>query len=367
MNDRMRRYRRYGGQFLSIALMLMAAACSQEGTSPQPLSGTVPAPVEELSTARAQQPPAEKSEVQRPANEDKERKGTASQSLSPQEDSRDRMAVDTVLQMYEALHAEDREAYFRYADIASVRMTPSKLDVLIEEAGKRELKPERFRAFDKHTLAEDSRRLLSIHYGSQVELVLEELSYGDQNVWFVNVFPDGPKVIDHTAIYPGAYELGREASFEELVSAGIQSAAEYREFLASNYDTPLWTPIQTVSLLYQAAQEGDEQAFAALAGGGEGYYAELYASDMMPFADWMKAYGSVQAFPLELLPRERIAEAFRESCDERYGDAWQFVAAWEPENAGERRGAYWILTLSADQTRYVVREAFTGNLQLIVQ
>lgn len=144
MNDRMRRYRRYGGQFLSIALMLMAAACSQEGTSPQPLSGTVPAPVEELSTARLQQPPAEKSEVQRPANEDKERKGTASQSLSPQEDSRDRMAVDTVLQMYEALHAEDREAYFRYADIASVRMTPSKLDVLLEEAGKRELKPERF-------------------------------------------------------------------------------------------------------------------------------------------------------------------------------------------------------------------------------
>lgn len=347
--------------------MLLTAACSQEGASPQPLSSAMPASVEELSTARAQQPPAEKSEVQRTANEDKERVGTVSQSLDQLENRRDRMAVDTVLQMYEALHAEDREAYFRYADIASVRMTPSKLDVLIEEAGKRELKPERFRSFDKLTLAEDSRRLLSIHYGSQVELVLEELSYGDQNVWFVNVFPDGPKVIDQTAIYPGAYELGREASFEELVAAGIQSAAEYREFLASNYDTPLWTPIQTVSLLYQAAQEGDEQAFAAIAGGGEGYYAQLYASDMVPFADWMKAYGSVQAFPLELLSHERIAEAFRESCDERYGEDWQLIAAWEPEDPAERRGTYWILTPSTDQTRYVVREAFTGNLQLFVQ
>ena len=86
--------------------------------------------------------------------------------------------------------------------------------------------------------------------------MLEELSQGDHNLWFVTAFPDGLKVVEQSTIYPGAYELGREATMEELIAIEIRHTAEDRTFLAKKSEAPVWNPVQTVSLLYQAKTGG---------------------------------------------------------------------------------------------------------------
>lgn len=265
--------------------------------------------------------------------------------------------------MYEALQANDSESYFQHADIPSVRISPAKLKVLIEEAGRREVRPERFTVFDKAGLDQESSRLFALTYGSQAEIVLEELSQGDHNLWFVTAFTDGLKVVEQSTIYPGAYELGREAAMEELIAVEIRHTAEDRAFLAAKAKKPVLTPVQTVSLLYQAAQAEDPETFFAMSGGDEGYFSDHYVQDMVEFTEWMKSFESVQHVLIEPISHEKIAGSYREEYNKRFGPAWQFVVAWGSEDEAGHQGAYWIMAPSGDGTRYVVKQALTADLE----
>ncbi|MUG65310.1 hypothetical protein GNP94_04725 [Paenibacillus campinasensis] len=271
-------------------------------------------------------------------------------------------AVDVVAQMYEALEAGNQPAYLKLADIPEMRHSPAKTQALFDEARKRKPHPDRFKLLGKQELDEESRELLDITYGSQAEIVLEELSQGDRHVWIVTIFPDGAKVVDQSTIYPGAYELGRNASIEELVQASILKLIDDRQFLASKHKTPLFTPVQTVALIYQAAQEGNEEAFFAACGGEEGFFAGGRAGDMLEFTQWMSKFGSVLSFPIQELARTHLNAEYTAEYDGRFGPDWHFVAAMDPDDRYAHRGTYWILTPNNDATRYVVREAFTTEL-----
>ncbi|GAB6928447.1 hypothetical protein JCM10914A_24300 [Paenibacillus sp. JCM 10914] len=275
----------------------------------------------------------------------------------------ERTAIETVILMYEALQAKDKESYFQHADIPSMRISPAKLEVMMIEAGRRELRPERFMLLDRSVLDPEKLSLLALTYGSQAEVVLEELSHGDRHLWFVNEFPDGPRVVDQNTIYPGAYELGRDAGLEELINVGIEQAAENRRFLAVKSKKPIMTPMQTVSMLYQAAQDGDESTFYQLSGGDEGYFAGRYAQDMVEFSEWMKAFESVQRFPMEDIPRAKLAGAYRADYNERFGSEWQVVVAWDPREESGYMGTSWIMAPGMDGIRYVVKQALTADLK----
>lgn len=272
-------------------------------------------------------------------------------------------AVEIVTHMYEALQSGNQPAYFKLADIPEIRISPAKKQALFDEARRRKPEPDRFRLLGKQALDEESRELLAATYGSQSEIVLEELSQGDQNVWIVTLFPDGAKVVDQSTIYPGAYELGRNASIEELVQASLLKLTDDRKFLASKHNTPLFTPVQTVALIYQAAQERNEEAFFAATGGEEGYFAGGRKADMLEFTQWMSEFGSVLDFPIQEVSRTDLSAAYVADYDGRFGADWHFVAAIDPNDGYAHRGTYWILTTSSDATRYIVREAFTTELE----
>ena len=80
---------------------------------------------------------------------------------------------------------------------------------------------------------------------------------------------------------------------EELIAVEIRHTAEDRAFFAAKAKQPVWNPVQTVSLLYQAAQAEDAETFHTMSGGGEGYFSGQYERDMVEFTEWMK---SLKAF-----------------------------------------------------------------------
>ena len=78
---------------------------------------------------------------------------------------------------------------------------------------------------------------------------------------------------------------------EELIAIEIRHTAEDRTFLAKA-KRPVWNPVQTVSLLYQATGGGCGNLYA-MSGGDEGYFSGQYARDMVEFTEWMRAFESV--------------------------------------------------------------------------
>lgn len=365
MKTRMQPYLR-SGQILIMAVMtiMLMVACTKEVPESvwQSRSTVAASDAREAGNPAAIPLPARESLRTAFRSEDQSNYQAKQESEPPEEES-NHDPIDAVLDMYEALQTNDSAMYFRHADIPSVRMSPAKLKVLFEEAGKREVRPERFKLFDREGLDRESRQLLSLTYGSQAAIVLEELSQGDQNLWFVTAFTDGLKVVEQSTIYPGAYELGREATMEELIAIEIQHTAEDRAFLAVKAKRPVWNPVQTVSLLYQAAQVEDADTFYAMSGGGEGYFSGQYAQDMVGFTEWMRAFESVQHISIESVPRENMAASYREEYNERFGDAWQFIVAWDPKDEAGYQGTYWIMAPSEDGTRYVVKQTLTANLE----
>lgn len=328
-----RPYPRYRPTVVLVVLAFLLAACTKE---------TPPSAARPVSTAA---------------------EAEAEQEAELPEGDVGRDPIQVVLGMYEALQANDSVTYFRLADIPSIRMSPAKLKLTFEEAGKREVRPERFKLFDKAALDLDSRRLLSLTYGSQGEIVLEELSQGDHHVWFVTAFTDGFKVVEQSTIYPGAYELGREAGIEELIAEEISRTAEDRGLLATRAKAPVWNPVQSVTLLYQAAQAEDEETFFAMSGGAEGYFAGEHAGDMTEFSERLRSVEGVQQLLIKSVSRGNIVEAYVEEYDKRFGPDWQFIVAWNPGDEEGKMGTSWIMAPSEDRTRYIVKQTLTGNLE----
>ncbi len=359
-----RPYRRNGQLMVLAVIMMMLAACAKEAPIAEQITPpTAAAPGAEETAKPAEMPSAAKESLRTAfPQEDPSHRQVKQEAEQPEGES-NRDPVEAVLDMYEALQASDSASYFRHADIPSVRMSPTMLKVLFEEAGKREVRAERFKLFDKEGLDEVSSRLLSLTYGSQAEIVLEELSQGDQNLWFVTAFADGLKVVEQSTVYPGAYELGREATMEELIAVEIQHTAEDRAFFAAKAKQPVWNPVQTVSLLYQAAQAEDAETFHTMSGGGEGYFSGQYDRDMVEFTEWMKSFESVQHMSIESVSRENIAYGYSQEYDERFGDGWQFIVAWDPRDEAGYQGTSWIMAPSEDGTRYVVKQTLTANLE----
>lgn len=357
-------YKQYGLTLaLAVLTILLTVACSkEEPSSVQPTSAASIPNAGKSVREESETSASAKESVRTAFRQEEQVDRQAEQGSEPKGDT-NRNPIEAVLRMYEALQADDSESYFQHADIPSVRISPAKLKVLIEEAGKREVRPERFMVFDKEMLDQASRQLLAITYGSQAEIVLEELSQGDHNLWFVTAFTDGLKVVEQSTIYPGAYELGREAAMEELIAVEIRHTAEDRAFLAAKAKMPVLTPVQTVSLLYQAAQAEDQETFYAISGGAEGYFSGHYVQDMVEFTEWMKSFESVQHVRIEPVSKENIAENYRVEFDKRFGSAWQFIVAWGSEGEASYQGTYWIMAPGGDESRYVVRQVLTANLE----
>ncbi|MCT1399792.1 MULTISPECIES: hypothetical protein [unclassified Paenibacillus] len=367
MKTRKRPYLR-SGQILIMAVMTMMlmVACTKEvpgSVSVQQNRSTSATPSAGEAGNASEMPPPARESLRTAFHSEEQSHHQVKQEVEPPAGESNHDPIEAVLNMYEALQANDSASYFRHADIASVRMSPAMLKVLFEEAGKREVRPERFKLFDKEGLDRESRQLLSLTYGSQAEVVLEELSQGDHNLWFVTAFPDGLKVVEQSTIYPGAYELGREATMEELIAIEIRHTAEDRTFLAAKAKQPVWNPVQTVSLLYQAAQAEDAETFYAMSGGDEGYFSGQYARDMVEFTEWMRAFESVQHISIESVPQENLAGSYREEYNKSFGDAWQFIVAWDPKDEAGYQGTYWIMAPGEDGIRYVVKQTLTANLE----
>ncbi|MEC0202305.1 hypothetical protein P4H39_06630 [Paenibacillus lautus] len=365
MKTRKQLYQR-SGQILALAvmtIMLMVACTKEVPGSIQQNRSSAAAPSAGVAGNQSEMPAAASESLLTAFQREDQSNPQVKQESEPPEGESNHNPIETVLDMYEALQANDSTTYFRHADIPSVRMSPAKLEVLFEEAGKREVRPERFKLFDREGLDRESRQLLSLTFGSQAEIVLEELSQGDHNLWFVTAFTDGLQVVEQATIYPGAYELGREATMEELIAIEIQHTAEDRAFLAAKAKQPVWNPVQTVSLLYQAAQAEDAETFYSMSGGGEGYFSGQYARDMVEFTEWMTSFESVQHISIESVPRENMAASYREEYNERFGGAWQFIVAWDPKDEAGYQGTYWIMAPSEDGTRYVVKQTLTANLE----
>ena len=125
----------------------------------------------------------------------------------------------------------------------------------------------------------------------------------------------------------------------------------------------VWNPVQTVSLLYQAAQAEDAETFYAMSGGSEGYFSGQYARDMVEYTEWMKSFESVQHISIESVPRGNTAGSYREEYNERFGDTWQFIVAWDPKDEAGYQGTYWIMAPSEDGIQYVVKQTLTANLE----
>ncbi|MGG4105398.1 hypothetical protein AAXB25_15875 [Paenibacillus lautus] len=365
MKTRKRAYQRFG-QIIVLAVMtiMLLVACTKEVPGSIPQNRSTAAEPSAGEAGNSSEMPAAATVSSRTAfqPEDQRNHQVKQEAESPEGES-NYDPIEAVLNMYEALQANDSTLYFRYADIPSVRMSPAKLKVLFEEAGKREVRPERFKLFDREGLERESRQMLALTYGSQAEIVLEELSQGDHNLWFVTAFTDGLKVVEQSTVYPGAYELGREATMEELIAIEIQHTAEDREFLAAKAKQPVWNPVQTVSLLYQAAQAEDAETFYAMSGGGEGYFSGQYARDMVEFTEWMKSFESVQHISIESVPPENMAGSYREKYNKSFGDTWQFIVAWDPKHETGYQGTYWIMAPSEDGIQYVVKQTLTANLE----
>ncbi|WP_242615281.1 hypothetical protein [Paenibacillus solani] len=358
-----RLYQRYGPTVVLVALAFLMAACTNDMPPSEIHPASTAAAQSEEGTANDKEwLPVAKESVQMVFLHGDQDDVQATQETELPEEEPKRDPVEAVLGMYEALQANDSKAYFRLADIPSIRISPAKLKLTFEEAGKREVKPERFKLFDKAVLDSESSRLLSLTYGSQAEIVLEELSQGDFHIWFVTAFTDGLKVVEQSTVYPGAYELGREAELEELVAEEIRRTAEDRGLLAARAKEPLWNPVQSVSLLYQAAQAEDEETFFAMSGGDEGYFAGQHTWDMSEFSETMKSVESVQQMLIKSVSRGNIAETYIAEYDKRFGSDWQFIVAWNPEDGEESKGTSWIMAPSGDGTRYVVKQTLTGNL-----
>ncbi|MGG3283475.1 hypothetical protein [Paenibacillus solani] len=358
-----RSYERYGPTVVLVVLAFLMAACTKEmpPSAVQPASTAV-APSEEGAANDKEWLPVAKESMQMVFLHGDQAETQATQETEQPEGEPKRDPVEAVLGMYEALQANDSKAYFRLSDIPSIRISPAKLKLTFEEAGKREVKPERFMLFDKAVLDPESSRLLSLTYGSQAEIVLEELSQGDFHIWFVTAFTGGLKVVEQSTVYPGAYELGREAEIEELIAEEIRRTAEDRGLLAARAKEPVLNPVQSISLLYQAAQAEDEETFFAMSGGDEGYFAGQHTWDMSEFSETMKSVESVQQMLIKSISRGNIAETYIAEYDQRFGSDWQFIVAWNPEDGEERKGTSWIMVPSGDGTRYVVKQTLTGNL-----
>jgi len=358
-----RPYHRYGLAVVWVALAFLMAACAKEMPPSEVRPASIIASPGEEGTANDQEwLPVAKESVQTVfLLGDQDDVQATQETELPEEESR-RDPVEAVLGMYEALQTNDSAAYFRLADIPSIRISPAKLKLTFEEAGKREVKPERFKLFDKAVLEPESSRLFFLTYGSQAEIVLEELSQGDFHLWFVTAFTGGLKIVEQSTVYPGAYELGREAEIEELIAEEIRRTAEDRGLLAARVKEPVLNPVQSVSLLYQAAQAEDEDTFFAMSGGDEGYFAGQHTWDMAEFSETMKSVESVQQMLIKSVSRGNIAETYIAEYDKRFGSDWQFIVAWNPEDGEESKGTSWIMAPSGDGTRYVVKQTLTGNL-----
>ncbi|MGE7824838.1 hypothetical protein [Paenibacillus sp. NPDC093718] len=365
MKTRKRPYLR-SGQILIMAvmtIMLMVACTKEVPGSIQQNRSTSAAPSAGEAGNQSGMPAAATEGLRTAFQPEDQNHHQAKQDSEPPEGESNHNPIEAVLDMYEALRSNDSAMFFRHADIPSVRMSPAKLKVLFEEAGKREVRAERFKLFDKEGLDDVSSRLLSLTYGSQAEIVLEELSQGDQNLWFVTTFADRLTVVEQSTIYPGAYELGREATMEELIAIEIQHTAEDRAYLAAKAKQPIWNPVQTVSLLYQAVQAEDAETFYTMSGGDEGYFSGQYVRDMVEFTEWMRAFESVQHISIESVPQENLAGSYREEYNKSFGDTWQFIVAWDPKDEEGYQGTYWIMAPSEDGTRYVVKQTLTANLE----
>ncbi|WP_258394582.1 hypothetical protein [Paenibacillus sp. MDMC362] len=354
------------GQILimaAITIMLMVA-CTKEVPGSLQQSRSTAAASDALKAGNPAEIPSPAWESLRTALQPEDQSHhQVKQEVEPPAGESNHYPIQAVLSMYEALRANDSASYFRHADIPSVRTSPAMLKVLFEEAGQREVRPERFKLFNKEGLDRESRELLSLTYGTQADVVLEELSQGDHHLWFVTAFTDGLKVVEQSTIYPGAYELGREATMEELIAIEIRHTAEDRAYLAAKAKQPVWNPVQTVSLLYQAARAEDAETFYAMSGGDEGYFSGQYARDMVEFTEWMRPFESVQHIAIESVPQEKLAGSYREEYNKSFGDAWQFIVAWDPRDEAGYQGTYWIMTPSEDGIRYVAKQTLTANLE----
>lgn len=354
------------GQILIMAVMtiMLMVACTKEVPGSLQQSRSTAAASDALEAANPAEIPSPAGESLRTGFQSADQsQHQVKQEVEPPGGESNHDPIDAVLDMYEALQTNDTAMYFRHADIPSVRMSSAKLKVLFEEAGKREVRPERFKLFDKDGLDRESRQLLSLTYGTQADVVLEELSQGDHNLWFVTAFTDGLKVVEQSTIYPGAYELGREATMEELIAIEIQHTAEDRVYLADKAKQPVWNPVQTVSLLYQAAQVEDAETFYAMSGGDEGYFSGQSTRDMVEFTEWMRSVESVQHITIESIPQENLAGSYREEYNKSFGDAWQFIVVWDPKDEAGYQGTYWIMAPSEDGIRYVAKQTLTANLE----
>ncbi|CAM4464221.1 hypothetical protein [Paenibacillus tarimensis] len=270
-------------------------------------------------------------------------------------------AVDTVRAMYEALYRDDRPSYAQTAEIPRVMFTPDSLNEVQEEASAVPPAERTLELFDKTLLTPSTLQEFAHTYGTQAEIVMEKRE-SDTVLWIVTPLGGGAKVVDEALIYDGAYGLGAGAAHEELADAGISAAMEDRRFLADIYTAPILPPEHTVALLYQAAQEGDEAAFTAAAGGNDSYFGGQDGAAIKPFTDWVNRFGTVESLVIEPVYREELAENRVRDYDLQYGDDWHFVVVWDSMDAAGARGTYWILTTNSDGTGYRVELAFTTEL-----
>ncbi|PZD94468.1 hypothetical protein DNH61_18935 [Paenibacillus sambharensis] len=271
------------------------------------------------------------------------------------------LAVETVQAMHEALSRGDRTEYAQTAEIPRVMFTPESLQELQEEASAVSAAERTLELYDKFLLTAPTLQEFEHTYGSQAEIVREQRK-SDWVLWVVTPLGGGAKVVDRVSIYEGAFGLAAGAAQEELADAGIRAAIEDRRFLSEIYTTPILPPEHMVALLYQAAQEGNEAAFTAAAGGKESYFARQDEAAMKPFADWVNRIGTVESLVIEPLYREELVESRVQDYDVRYGDNWHFVVVWDSLDEAGARGTYWILTTEPDGTGYRVELAFTTEL-----